>query len=189
MKKYILYPLVILVAMTVIGWKAGHYNEDNDLREISKVYAKYALDEHPAIAADTDLIAIWKMDQDTDPHNYFVFERYDYYNYVFTYMNREGSNRTYENMGAFFSNIGGTRFLNVRYRNWETNTAGYFFLKVVNADKRGWDMDLALVADTTLKDITNAKEVRERIEKNISNPTYFKKPVHFQKILPLMYCK
>ncbi len=104
-------------------------------------------------------------------------------------MNREGSNRTYENVGAFFSNIGDTRFLNVRYYNWETKSGGYFFLKVVNADKRGWNMDLALVADTTLKNITNAREVRKRIGANINNPNYFKKPVHFHKILPLMYCK
>ena len=189
MKKYILYPLVLLLEATLLAWKASDRYQDNDLREISKVYAKYALDEHPAIMADTNFIAIWKMNEDTDPHNYFVLERFDYYNYVFTYMNREGSNRTYENMGAFFSNIGDTRFINVRYFNWETNTGGYFFLKVVHADSRGWDMDLALVADTTLKNITSAKEVRERIEKNVNNPSYFKKPVHFRKILPLMYCK
>ena len=50
-------------------------------------------------------------------------------------------------------------------------------------------MTVALVADTTLKDLPDRAAVRERITKNLNNPDYYKKPVHFSKILPLMYCK
>lgn len=44
-------------------------------------------------------------------------------------------------------------------------------------------------ADTTLKYLPDAAAVRAQITKNLNNPAYFKAPVHFHKILPLMYCK
>jgi hypothetical protein len=162
---------------------------DYDLHIIKNVYAKYAIDEHPTIPADTDLVGIWKMKEDIDRHNYFVLERYEYADYAFTYMNREGSNRTFENVPTFFSKIGNTEFLNVRYHDWKGYTSGYFFLKITDRDSRGWDMTLQLIADTTLKNIPDREGVRERLAKNINNPKFFKKPVHFHKILPLMYCK
>ena len=184
MKNFTLCLLLAVATLTLISW-----NEENDLKVISKVYAKYALDKTSSVIADTNLIGIWKMDADTDPHNYFVLERSDYYNYVFTYMNKEGSNRTYENIGAFFSDVNGTKFLNLSYYDWNTHEGGYFFLKVTDIDKRGFHLTAELVADTTLHSINSAAEVRERIAKNIDNPNYFKKKVHFRKILPLMYCK
>jgi hypothetical protein len=194
--KYFLSSLIFTIiaisdAATVCKAQDEKYVKENerDLSTITKVYAKYALDTKPTIAADTDLIGIWKMNEDEDSHNYFVLERYDNNTYVFTYMNHEGSNRTWENDGAFISKIGNTEFINAGYYNWETQTKGYFFLKVIERDSRGFNMTLALVADTTLKDISDQSAVRERVAKNLNNNDYYKKPVHFHKILPLMYCK
>jgi hypothetical protein len=160
-----------------------------EMRFLSKFCGKYALDEKPAMQADTNLIAIWKMSEDVDSHNYFVLERYNYYEYVSTYMNREGSNRTYENFGLFFSKVGNADFINVALYDHDTKTLGYFFLKVTDLDKRGWNMTLWLVADTTLKELPGREAVRERLAKNVDNPNYYKAPAHFRKILPLMYCK
>jgi hypothetical protein len=129
------------------------------------------------------------MKEDVNEHNYFVMERYNYFDFVFTYMNRGGSNRTYENVGASFSKIGNAYFLNVACYDLETNKPGYFFLKVTDINARGWDITLSLVADTTLKDITSQKALRDRIAKNVNNPAFYKPPVHFHKKLPLMYCK
>ena len=159
-------------------------------REIfGKFCAKFALDEKPIVPADTNLIAIWTMKEDVDIHNYFVLERFSPNEYVYTYMNRGGSNRTYENMSAFFSKIGGADFINVVFHDHETDNIGYFFLKVTDLDKRGWNMTLWLVADSTLNNITSREALRERISKNVNNPDYYKKPVHFHKKLPLMFCK
>lgn len=182
--------LIICNTMTICkAQKKFEEENQRDLATVGKVYAKYALDEKPAIAADTDLIGIWKMKEDEDSHNYFVLERYDYNSYVFTYMNHEGANRTFENMPAFFSKIGNAEFINVTYHNWDARTGGYFFLKVIERDKRGFEMTVALVADETLKDLADGAAVRARIKKNLDNPDYYKKPVHFRKILPLLYCK
>ena len=188
MKKYFLLSIVLLCATFFIG--RGQDNEfGSELHTVKQMYAKYGLDDHPSVAVDTDLIGIWKMAEDTDPHNYFVIEKYNDNRYAFTYMTRGGSNRTYENDGAFFSDINGTRFINVGYYDWDSHSGEYFFLKVIEIKNRGFDMTLELVADTTLKDISDPKEVRERIAKNLNNRDYYKKPVHFHKILPLMYCK
>ena len=187
MKKYFLYGCTVILVTCLLSWKGG-LNDDADVTNIAKVYSKYALDDQPRVPVDTNLIGIWKMQEDSDPHNYFVIEKYNDVQYVFTYMNREGSNRVYENMGAFSSNVNGTEFINATYLNWK-GKSGYFLLKVIDKDKRGFDMTLAMVADTTLKDIGSSTELRDRISKNINNPAYFKKPVHFRKILPLMYCR
>ena len=176
---FFLFCSVVLITAPMIGCKS---------------YSRFPIDEHTIVRVDTNLIGIWKMKEDTDKHNYFVIERRNDYEYAVTYMNKGGSNRTYENFPAYFSEISNSRFFNVGYRNydWESHKdieEGYFFLKVIDIDQRGFNMTLALVSDTTMKYITSSKEVRERITKNLNNPNFYDKPVHFHKILPLMYCK
>ncbi len=185
--KFIFFFFVVSFA-TLVG-NAQSKDPFPEVRYFGKFTAKFPLDEKPSVIADTDLIAIWKMKEGVDPHDYFVVERYQINEFVFTYMNRGGSNRTYENVSAFFSKIGNVDFLTVCLYDQETNTPGFFFLKVIDRDNRGWHMSLSLVADTTLKELTSSNAVRARIEKNITNPKYFMKPVHFDKKLPLMYCK
>jgi hypothetical protein len=129
------------------------------------------------------------MKEDPDEHNYFVLERYTTNEFVFTYMNRGGSNRTYENFGMCFSKVGNVDFINIGMYNSERRRREYFFAKVTDLDKRGWDMTLWLVNDTTLKNITSRAALRDHIAKNVNNPAFFAKPVHMHKKLPLMYCK
>jgi hypothetical protein len=184
--KYIYIAVALLVTLVCNAQENDVFPE---MRLFSNIYSKYALDEKPMVPADTNLIAIWKMQEDVDNHNYFVVERSIVNAFVFTYMNREGSNRTYENVTAFFSKIGNTDFINVGFRELHSNSSGYFFLKVTDMDSRGWHMTLSLVGDTTLRDVASREELRARIAKNMDNPAYFQKPVHFIKKLPLMYCK
>lgn len=181
--------LMFIFSLSVIVCHAqmdGRFPEYNALRAYC---ANYALDPKPSLSANTNLIAIWKMQEDVDKHNYFVVERSDINKFVFTYMNREGSNRTYENVTAFFSKIGSADFVNVALFDYDAHRSTYFFLKVTDLDPNGWTMTLSLVADTTLKDLTSRQAVRDRIMKNMNKPGYFAKPVHFEKKLPLMYCK
>lgn len=160
-----------------------------ELQLFDKYCAYFALDEVPAVRADTNLIAIWKMKEDTDPHNYFVLERAAANEFVFTYMNRGGSNRTYENVRAFFSKVGDADFLNVSCYDRQSGRSRYFFLKVTDAEKHGRNLEVQLLADATLKDLTSREALRKRIAENVNNPGYYKSPVHFRKILPLLYCK
>ncbi len=183
-----LYLIAALLFSTVIcnAQKAGMFPEIEYLQQFC---AGFSLDEKPGVRADTNFIAIWKMKEDVDEHNYFVVERYDYNSFVATYMNRGGSNRTYENFGVYFSKIGNVDFITVPCYDRKKNTPGYFFLKVTDIDPGGWHMTLALVTDPTLKNITSREALRAHITKNMNTPGFFSKPVHFDKKLPLMYCK
>lgn len=180
---------IIGLLMAAISCQAQQNDPLFELHYCKKFCAPFALDEKPNVRADTNLIAIWKMQEDKDSHNYFVLERHNFYEFVFTYMNRGGANRTYENYGAFFSKIGGAYFLNVLLFDHETSSMKYFFLKVTDLDSRGWDMTLWLVADTTLNNIASRDKLRERLTKNVNNRAYYAPPVHFHKVLPLMYCE
>jgi len=158
-----------------------------------KSYSKYPIDKYPSVKVDTNLIGIWKMKEDTDAHNFFVIERINENNYAVSYLNRGGSNRVYENFHVYFSKISGSLFFNVPYGNYNFDTKildeGFFFLKLVDIDKRGFDMTLAMVADPAIKDCKSSKEVSDLIAKNINNAAFYDQPLHFHKILPLMYCK
>jgi len=182
-----------IIAFLIAGYTSAAQPRDlfPEYKLFNKYTAKFGLDDVPNIPADTDMIAIWNMEEDVDRHNYFVVERYDRCNFVFTYMNREGQNRTYEHVTMYFSKIANTDFLNVLYYDHENEQQLAFFLKVTDMDKRRWRMNLSLVTDTTLMNLPNPQALRERIAQNLNNPTYFQKPVHFHKKLPLMYwyCK
>lgn len=183
---------VYLIASLLFSTSFCQAQEEDLLPEqtyLKKFCAKFQLEEKPNIIADTNLIAIWKLIEDVDEHNYFVVQRYNNHRYAVTYMNRGGSNRTYENFSAYFSKLGNATFLTIPLYDRETETMGYFFSKVTDLDSRGWNMTLSLVADTTLKDITSRSSLIERIEKNVNNPNFYKAPVHLKKKLPLLYCK
>lgn len=170
---------VLFISFAVIGCKG---------------YAKYPMMQMTGIKTDPKLIGIWRLQEDTDKHNFFVIEPVDDYHYALTYMNKGGINRVFENYGAYISDINGTKFFNVTYRNidWDAMTTteeGYIFFKVVDTDELGWQMTLVLVTDTSMKACKNSIEVRDRIARNINNPDFYDQPVHLYKVLPLMYCK
>ncbi len=173
MRLYILPFLAILTASTLFSCKN---------------VAPYAIDEKPKIAVNKDLVGIWKMKEDTDVHNFFVIERKSDNSYALTYMNKGSSNRRFENCNGFFSKVETSLFLNVGYFETQHMFEGFFFLKVEYLDPKGWDMTLRMVNDTTMRTLPNSKSVRDLMAKNINNPSFFYKPLHFHKILPLMYC-
>lgn len=181
--------MIVALFCSVVSANAQTEDFFKEATRLSKYCAKFTLDEQPKILADTNLIAIWKVQEDEDKHNYFVIERSEPNEYVFTYMDRGGSNRTYENFHAFVSRVGNESYINVPIYDFETNTELYCFAKVTAMDKRGWHFTLNLVTDTTMKNIPNREALRKHIEKNQSNPGFFGKPTHFEKKLPLMYCK
>lgn len=179
MKKYSRIIVIILLAAFSAGCKS---------------YSRFPLEPRGSVRVDTNLIGIWKMQEDTDVHNFFVIERYNDYTYAASYMNEGGDNRIYENWRVFMSEVNGVKFLNVPYDNFdwekgESREKGWFFMKVTDIDKGGFNITLSPVTDSTLSRLTSSKEVHDRIATNLNNPAYFGKPVHFRKRLPLMYCK
>lgn len=141
---------------------------------------KYPIDERPIMHVDDHLQGIWKMREDTNFHNYIVLEKADDYSYSITYMDHGGDNRGLEHGKAFFSEIDGTRFLQVS--NWDFDHPGMIFLKVLKiSEPRSWDMTAVLVTDTTLYKIKSSAALRSHLQKNLNNPNIYGKELHFRK--------
>jgi hypothetical protein len=151
-------------------------------------FSPVAIDEKPSIKIDENLVGIWKMREDTNSHDYFVVENSSATEYSVCYMNRGGDNRVFEHNPAFFSEVNGTKLLNVYYRDF-SDDYGYFFLKVLAIDHNGFEMTAVALSDTMMKHMKTSKDVRKRIADNINNTAFYKDTLHFRKKLPLRVCK
>jgi hypothetical protein len=151
--------------------------------------AHYPIDEKPQIPIDYRLVGIWKMEEDTNKHNYFVIEKLDDYQYNMTYMNQDGNNRGYEHWRGSISNINNAKFINIPYSDWpDGNNHGLIFMKINNIEKEGWTMSGAFVNDSGLKNCKSSAEVRKRIADNMDKNSYFSKELHFERLFALSYC-
>lgn len=138
------------------------------------------LDGMKKVRIDDHLQGIWKLREDTDMHNYFVLEKSDDLQYSITYMNKSGDNRGLEHGGAFFTEIGGERYLHVT--NWDWEHPGMVMLKVKEiTSPRSWNMTACLVTDTNLHRMKTAAQLNAYIEKNRNSPGFYGADLHFRK--------
>ena len=140
---------------------------------------KYSIDEKPVVRIDDHMQGIWKMIEDTDMHNYFIIEKDGDFEYAITYMNRSGDNRGLEHFGFFFSEINGVKFIDIP--NWDEDHAGYLFLKINYISQGSWDMSASLVADPSIANVKSKEELRALLAKNLNNPSFYGKELHFHK--------
>ena len=156
-----------------------------------KQTSKFAIDREPGIKIDSSLLGIWKAVEDTDSRNYFFVQtNYDVHggtdnyftiydnNYYITYFNMHGKNPLYQQWSVFLSQVGRHRFLNIGDVN--TELGGYIFLSLIKATNDS--LTTAVVADTMLKYANSNKEVRKRIEKNMSTPAFCSDTLHLYKV-------
>lgn len=150
---------------------------DNGIKNVSM----YPLGDMYKVRVDDHLQGIWKLKEDTDRNNYFIVEKQDDYTYSVTYMNKGGDNRGLEHARAFFSEIGGQKFLNVT--NWNNhNVPGYIFLKIKEISApRSSDITACLIVDTTLYRVPGNAELQSLVEKNLDSPAFYGQDLHFRK--------
>ena len=170
-----------------------------------KSYSKYTIDEKPSIKIDTGLCGIWRAVEDTDKANYVFVQNYfdvhganytefsekkDYLYYI-TYFNRHGRNPLYQQWHSFISKVDGATFLNIPYRYspfWYEHkengppVEGFFFVRLIKISAAYDTLVTAIVSDTTLKSLTSSKEVRNRVKKNVNNPTFYSDTLHFYRV-------
>ena len=137
------------------------------------------MDEKPVVRIDDHLQGIWKMAEDTNAHDYFIIEKDGDFAYSITYMNRGGDNRGLEHGRFFFSEINKVKFINIP--NWDEDNPGYLFLKIIDISRGSWDMTACLATNPSLKNVRSTEELRALVEKNLNNPSFFGKELHFRK--------
>lgn len=111
--------------------------------------------------------------------------------YYITYLNREGRYPLYNQWGAVLSDIDGARFLTEEYSYGYLPAEivppgnlkrGYFFIRLVRMNKAQDTLVTAIVADTTLKYCTSAREVGRRMEEYRNKASFYSDTVHWYKI-------
>lgn len=171
-----------------------------------KSYSKHPIDEKPLVKIDNRILGLWKAVEDTDKANYIIIQNYSDVQEIdthrpdieaknkhcflyMTYMNWSGENPRYQQFSVFPSKIKGETFLNVMYTYTpmvngayvvEREEDGYFFVKLIRVTTD--TIVTAIVADTTLKQLPNSKEVRNRLEKNSSKRGFYSDTMHFYKV-------
>jgi hypothetical protein len=144
-----------------------------------KNVSKFAIDEKPMLRMDEHLQGIWKMVEDTDAHNYFIIEKDGDFAYSITYMNRSGDNRGLEHGRFFWSETRDVKFINIS--NWDDEHPGFVLFKVNGISKGSWNMTLSMVIDSSIQKVDNRADLRILLSKNINNPSFYGKELHFKK--------
>lgn len=140
---------------------------------------KYSIDEKAVVRIDDHMQGIWKIKEDTNYHDYLIIEKDGDYNYSITYMNRGGDNRGLEHGRFFFSQIGNTKFINIA--NWDSDHRGFLLYKIDVVDQGSWYVVARLVTDPSITKVASRTELRALLEKNLNNPSFYGKEIHFEK--------
>jgi hypothetical protein len=147
------------------------------INEYNKWVAKNTK-EHPT--SGTEYLEVYKSYK----------KKQDYWYYI-TRMDKNGLNNTYENFGAFISNIRGATFLSIPYRYFPPfydpsseapEVSGYFFVRILNMNEYHNTMTIAVVGDKTMKDLNSSAEVRKRISQNLNSPSFYSDTLHLFKV-------
>ena len=173
------------------------------------VFSIYPIDEQPLIKLDTRFLGKWKIIEDTDKANYLSIREMpgiEYqtaaelklkpYNLYVTYWNRHGVNPVYGDFTWYISKIGNKRFINIHGTNIPADESfealekgvglnkkwGFYFADIVNINQRADSIILAIVGDSTLKDLTNSQQVRERIQSNMNNRNFYSHVLHLYRV-------
>jgi len=100
------------------------------------------------------------------------------FKYYVTYFNHNGVNPYYQQWDASVSKIGNETFLNFHYH--DSAFSGFSFVRIISQSKTS--MTVAKVADTTLRHLKSAQEVRNLFERNVYKPSFYKDTMHLYKI-------
>lgn len=100
------------------------------------------------------------------------------FKYYITYFNSNGMNPYYQQWDASVSKIGNETFLNFHYH--DSAFSGFSFVRIISQSKTS--MTVAKVADTTLRQLKSAKEVRYIFERNVHKPSFYKDTMHLYRI-------
>ncbi len=146
--------------------------------------ARFPIEAPLKVNMKDGIIGIWKFAEDTDKNNYYevTASRSSVpYQYHVKFFNYGGTNATYEG-NIYFSNVGGSTFINVPYLDEKTSRRGFFFLKVIDENFGFSKITTATVDDTTLWSLNSSAAVRQRISENLKNPKFYSDTVHLYKV-------
>lgn len=108
-----------------------------------------------------------------------------------TRMDKNGTNRHYENFTSTISKIGTATFLNIPYRNVSTEDgematekeeSGYFFVRILSFNPNASLVKIAVVHDPSLRYLSSSKQVRKQIAANMNRSSYYSDTITLYKV-------
>ncbi|HRO42946.1 MAG TPA: hypothetical protein PL009_08935 [Flavipsychrobacter sp.] len=127
-----------------------------------------------AAKIDNDLVGIWKMQEDTDKHNYFVVEKSDEFTFSLTYMNKSGNNRGLEHFTSPYFVVNNEKFIQVKGLN--------YLVRLLTAEK--FRIVAAIVDDDKVFKLSDS-DLKTHLASNLQNPSFYRDTVHFRKLFTL----
>lgn len=146
--------------------------------------ARYPIAAPSATATDDRVIGKWKLVEDTNHLNFYeVYKGYANHTYHIRFWNRGGANPTYE-ADVHFSDVEGTRFLNLPYINFDApgRDISYFFLKLAYTSPRFDTVVVTPFTDTTMRQLASSQAVHMHIAAHANDSRYFKGVYHFFRV-------
>ena len=169
-----------------------------------KNFSPYAIDEHPLVKIDTNLLGIWKAVEDTNKKDFILVQNFtdvarnlnesfkkeaayianqkkEKFTYFITRFDNDGTNPHFQQFHCFISLIKGQKFLNIEYEIGSADS-GFLFERIIKINKSFDTITTAIIADTTMRELHNSVEVRKRIEQNINKPSFYSDTLHFYRV-------
>ena len=137
--------------------------------------ARYPIDNPPSVKIDVRLLGTWK---EKGKREEFTLIKQNDNEYTILYRNRRHDD--IEKYPAFLSSVENTEFLNVCLPNEEGKE--YIFLKIIEINPIRNVVTVAGVSDSTMKYITDAAGIRDRITQNLNNPAFYSDTTYFYRI-------
>ncbi|MEZ5018151.1 MAG: hypothetical protein R2800_13915 [Flavipsychrobacter sp.] len=152
--------------------------------------SRFPLTEVSMSPSDDLIVGNWKMEEDTNKHNFYeITQSVEEGKYHVRFFNRGGTNPTFE-ANIFFSELEAAdkskvKFLNVPY--WEKTLGkwgdmGYFFVRILETSAEFSHITTATVNNTEIYNKHTGSEVRAYVLENIDNPEIYSDTVHFYKV-------
>ena len=161
MRKFLLY-LVAFVAV------AG---------QVACNSAKFPIDEQPAVKIDSRLLGKWMVKGKHKDNVTYTVARQSDYQYLITF--KEKKNEP-EQHTAFLSDINKVMFFNIHGK--DDSGDSYVFFRVLDINAKADRVTVATLADSTMRYLKSAAEVRERITKNLENASFYEDTMKFYKV-------
>lgn len=147
--------------------------------------ANYPIDTPSPQILNDKLIGKWKIQEDTNADNYYEIYKADGRSaenqYHVRWWDRGGTNPTYEG-NVYFSNVAGSMFLNVPYREEGFTNQGYLFIKILSANPAYDKVTTATFYDTTMRSLKSMEDVRRHITKHLNDAKFYNDTSHFYKV-------
>lgn len=136
--------------------------------------SKYPIDNAPNVKVDTRFIGKWKDKKDRKTT--YIISLQNEYQYQIINKNKKTGNETYL---GYLSNVEGSTFLNV-YNKDSANA--YMLLRILDVNAKADRVTIASVSDSTMKNMSNAAEVRKYVTKNLNNPVFYSDTTYLRKL-------